>query len=191
MNEHPFLNGAAKPDADSAATQYSNNSNAALPPRKPTVVYACSGCSNAGELADRTARALARAKRAEMSCLAGIGGRVNSLMTKAERAEDILVIDGCPLNCARKTLELAGFREFRHLELHKLGVRKGSCPVTPERISQCTEAAVKMLDEPVPSRGQATVPPARLVEKLSGNEGEMVQLEAVNDRLDVAAVGHG
>ena len=43
-----------------------------------TVVYACSGCSDAGELADRIARRLTREGAAEMSCLAGIGGRVKS-----------------------------------------------------------------------------------------------------------------
>ena len=65
-----------------------------------------------------------------MSCLAGIGGRVKSLVLKAEKAEHILVMDGCPLNCAAHTLKLAGFQEFDHLELHKIGIRKGSCPVT-------------------------------------------------------------
>ncbi len=112
---------------------------------KRTVVYACSGCSDAGELADRTARELARSGQAEMSCLAGIGGRVKSLMNKAERAETILVIDGCPLNCARHTLELAGFRDFRHLELHRLGLRKGACPLTPERVAVATKAAAEII----------------------------------------------
>ena len=55
-----------------------------------TVVYACSGCSDAGELADRIARRLAGAGVAEMSCLAGVGGRVKPLMNKAAGAEHIL-----------------------------------------------------------------------------------------------------
>ncbi len=119
-----------------------------LAPKKPvTVVYACSGCSDAGEIADRVARQLSTEGVAQMSCLAGIGGRVKSLMTTAERAEQILVVDGCPLNCARKTLELAGFNQFAHLELHKLGIRKGSAPVTPERIAAGVEAAKTILAE--------------------------------------------
>ncbi len=92
--------------------------------KKPvTVVYACSGCSNAGEIADRVARQLTRSS-AQMSCLAGIGGRVKSLVATAEKAQRILVVDGCPLNCARRTLELAGFKSFDHLELNKIGIRK-------------------------------------------------------------------
>jgi uncharacterized metal-binding protein len=114
--------------------------------KKPTtVVYACSGCSDAGELADRIARQLSREGAAEMSCLAGIGGRVKSLVNKANAAERILAIDGCPLNCTRHTLELAGFKNFDHLELHKLGLRKGSCPVNDERIGTGVAAAKQML----------------------------------------------
>lgn len=122
-------------------------------PKKPsTVVYACSGCSDAGELADRIARQLTRDGAAEMSCLAGIGGRVKPLLNKAAGAERILAIDGCPLNCTRHTLELAGFKTFKHLELHKLGIRKGSCPVTNERIATGVEAAKKILAD---SRNEA------------------------------------
>lgn len=114
--------------------------------RKPaTVVYACSGCSDAGELADRIARRLTREGAAEMSCLAGIGGRVRPLVNKAASAERILAIDGCPLNCTRHTLELAGFKDFEHLELHTLGFRKNSCPVTDDRIAVGVHAAKKIL----------------------------------------------
>ena len=121
------------------------------PQEKPaTVVYACSGCSDAGELADRIARRLTREGAAEMSCLAGIGGRVKPLVNKAASAERILAIDGCPLNCTRHALELAGFKHFEHLELHKLGMKKNSCPATEERIATGVEAAQKIL-----SRGPA------------------------------------
>ena len=146
MNEYPALVGMER-NITADAAKSNDHSDGSTPAGKLTVVYACSGCSDAGELADRTARTLAQGKLAEMSCLAGIGGRVKSLMLKAERAEDILVIDGCPLNCARKTLELAGFKNFRHLELHKLGLRKGSCPVALERIALAVEAAAKMIEE--------------------------------------------
>jgi uncharacterized metal-binding protein len=114
------------------------------------VVYACSGCSDAGELADRIARRLAQAGDAEMSCLAGIGGRVKSLTRKAETAGRILVVDGCPLNCAAHTLKLSGFSTFEHLELQKLGLRKGSCPVTEERIRAGIQAAREVISRESP-----------------------------------------
>ena len=128
----------------------SDNSNPVGPEKPTTVVYACSGCSDAGEIADRVARQLTRDGAAKMSCLAGIGGRVKSLVSTAEKAERILVVDGCPLNCAAHTLKLAGFNQFDHLELHKIGIRKGSCPVTEERIASGVAAAKEILSgEPV------------------------------------------
>jgi uncharacterized metal-binding protein len=115
------------------------------PAKNAAIVYACSGCSDAGEIADRIARRLTREGAAQMSCLAGIGGRVRSLLLKAERAERILVVDGCPLNCAAHTLKLAGFAQFDHLELHKIGIRKGSCPVSDEHIEAGVAAAKEIL----------------------------------------------
>ena len=132
-------------------------SSPAATPKTSVVVYACSGCSDAGEIADRVARQLTREGVAQMSCLAGIGGRVKSLLARAEHAERILVVDGCPLNCARHTLELAGFKKFDHLELHKLGIRKGTAPVTEERIASGVAAARRLLEDE-----QSTVTPELL-----------------------------
>jgi uncharacterized metal-binding protein len=148
-----------------------NDSSIATAPNKPTtVVYACSGCSDAGEIADRVARQLTREGAAKMSCLAGIGGRVKNLMTTADKAERILVVDGCPLNCAAHTLKLAGFNKFEHLELHKIGVRKGSTPVTDERIADGVAAAIKILSAAVdakPNNNEPLTPPLPVVAELS------------------------
>ena len=146
-----------------------DNSNPTGLKKPTTVVYACSGCSDAGEIADRIARQLARDGAANMSCLAGIGGRVKSLVATAEKAERILVVDGCPLNCAAHTLKLAGFQKFDHLELHKLGVRRGSTPVTNGRIAEGVAAAVKILSAAVdakPNRSECLTPPLPAVAEL-------------------------
>ncbi len=113
-----------------------------------TVIYACSGCSDAGELADRTARRLSAAGLGKMSCLAGIGGRVKPLLRVAREAGRILVIDGCPLNCARHTLVSAGIEHFQHLSLDRFGLRKGSVPVTPENLATAVHAAESLLRAP-------------------------------------------
>jgi uncharacterized metal-binding protein len=129
-----------------------NRSPNAAPPSAanplPVLVYACSGCSDAGELADHIARQLTRDGIAQMSCLAGIAGQVKSLVAKAESARRILVIDGCPLACGRQTLELAGFKQFEHLGLQDIGLRKGSCSVDEPNVSLGVEAARKMIQPP-------------------------------------------
>ncbi|MDD5138754.1 MAG: putative zinc-binding protein [Verrucomicrobiales bacterium] len=144
-----------------------DHSNPPAPAKPSTVVYACSGCSDAGELADRIARQLTRDGAAQMSCLAGIGGRVKSLVAKAENAERILAIDGCPLNCTRHTLELAGFKNFEHLELHKVGIRKGSAPVTDERIASGVTAAKKILAGDVDAKENRAENPRTILSETS------------------------
>ncbi len=109
------------------------------------MVYACSGCSDTGELADRIARKLARDGVAEMSCIAGVGGCVRPLLNTAKSAAQVLAIDGCPLACVANTLRVAGVRDYEHLELHKLGFRKGQTPLTEEHVRTGVEAALEKI----------------------------------------------
>jgi uncharacterized metal-binding protein len=46
------------------------------------------------------------------------------LIKSAEVSDRIIVIEGCPVNCASKTLELAGFKADRQIVISELGVRK-------------------------------------------------------------------
>ena len=66
--------------------------------------------------------------------------------TKAAKA--ILAIDGCPLHCARKTLELAGFTKFEHIRLSELGMEKSKSPATEERIAEVVKRGKARLAEP-------------------------------------------
>jgi uncharacterized metal-binding protein len=118
--------------------------NQSEPDLRP-IVYSCSGCSDAGELADRVARTLSRSGAAEMSCIVGVGGRVKPLLNKACSAERILAIDGCALNCVANTLRGAGVTSFQHLELQKLGFRKGNVPVNEESIARGVNAAADLI----------------------------------------------
>lgn len=106
----------------------------------PTLIFACSGAADVGEIADRAARRLAREGAGKMYCLAGVGGRVSGILASTQAAERILAIDGCPLACAKNTLERAGIPGFRHLQLAEIGLSKGDSPVTEERIERVVAA---------------------------------------------------
>ena len=80
-----------------------------------------------------------------MYCLAGIGGRVRTIMETTRTAAKILVIDGCPQDCARKLMEQAGFNGFQHLKLADLGLQKGSSPSTDENIRLVTRRGAELL----------------------------------------------
>ena len=107
----------------------------------PALIFPCSGGSDVGALADLAARQMTRDGSGKMYCLAGIGGRVSGILASTESAAKILAIDGCPLNCAKKTLELAGFSGFEHLCLADIGFQKSQSPATPENIAKVAQAA--------------------------------------------------
>jgi len=109
------------------------------------LVYPCSGAADTGEIADRAARRLDVEDVAWMSCLAGIGGRVSGPMASATAAHAILVIDGCPQDCAKKSLELAGFTKVKHLRVTDLGFIKGQAPATDETVRLVVAAAAATL----------------------------------------------
>jgi uncharacterized metal-binding protein len=91
---------------------------------KLPLVYACSGCSNAAQLANTLAVRLDREQRAEMSCIAGVGGDVRALLKTARSGRQILVLDGCPLHCARSCLARHAIEPHAHVDLSKFGVKK-------------------------------------------------------------------
>lgn len=98
------------------------------PPVSLPLVYSCSGCSSAAQLANHLAVRLDREGLAEMSCIAGVGGNVRSLVRKARDAADagrpIVAIDGCVLVCAKACLAQRGVTPDEHVLLAEQGVRK-------------------------------------------------------------------
>jgi uncharacterized metal-binding protein len=111
----------------------------------PKLIFACSGAADVGGLADRAARQMTLDQTGKMYCLAGIGGRVKGILETTRAAAKILAIDGCPQECARKTLEQAGFTGFQHLTLASLGLHKGSSPATDERIRLVANKGAELL----------------------------------------------
>ena len=96
--------------------------SAASDPRP--LVYSCSGCSSAAQLANHVAVRLDRSGVAEMSCIAGVGGDVASLVKTARSGRPIVALDGCALVCVRSTLARHGITPTRHYQLQQYGVKK-------------------------------------------------------------------
>jgi uncharacterized metal-binding protein len=88
------------------------------------LVYSCSGCSSAAQLANHAAVRLDREQVAEMSCIAGVGGDVESLVRTAASGRAIVALDGCELQCVKHCLRRHGIEPTLHYKLSDLGVRK-------------------------------------------------------------------
>jgi uncharacterized metal-binding protein len=88
------------------------------------LVYSCSGCSSAAQLANHVALQLDRRGDAEMSCIAGVGGDVPHLMKTVRSGRPIIALDGCPLACVKSVLARHAITADRHYALQKYGVKK-------------------------------------------------------------------
>lgn len=101
-----------------------------------TLIFPCSGAADTGEIADRAARSFARTNCAGMSCLAGVGANLSGFIASAKGADRLLVIDGCPVDCALKTLAEKGVTEnIEHIRVTDLGFVKGKSPASDERVA--------------------------------------------------------
>lgn len=111
-----------------------------------SLVFVCSGSADVGELTDRAARQLRRQGLAAMSCLASIGARDQDIMFNADLADHVLLIDGCPKACTRRTFEQAGMNmPWLHFDLSAVGLLKGKSPLTQENLQRVIDRAADML----------------------------------------------
>lgn len=109
------------------------------------MIFACSGAANTGAMADLAARKLAGDGVGKMYCLAGLGGDIQPIIDTTKAAGKVLAIDGCPTDCARRTLERVGFKDYLHMRVTDLGMEKGSSPVTDESIGKIAGRGSEML----------------------------------------------
>ena len=112
----------------------------------PKLIFPCSGAADVGAISDLAGRSLTKKGWGKMFCLAGIGGRVSGILESTKATSKILVIDGCPLDCAKLTLENAGFTEFDQIKVTDLGMEKGKTPLSDENITLVVNEAKKKLD---------------------------------------------
>ena len=98
-------------------------------------VLACSGACDLGEITDLLARKLRSNNVRNMKCLAMIACD-NKPLIENLKSSNILVIDGCPIDCAKKIMESANLKEFRHIRLTDYGFKKAETPVNDVNINK-------------------------------------------------------
>ncbi len=108
---------------------------------KERVVFACSGAADVGELADKVARKMRSDGFGKMSCLIGVGAKLDSFLQTARNSHTV-VIDGCSVNCGKKAVEAAGITGT-FITLTEMGIEKGKSPVTDVLVNKTVEAIKK------------------------------------------------
>ena len=100
-------------------------------------IVACSGASNTGCFTDSVARKLAESRQANMLCLAKIAIDDEKLIQSTKSSKDkIVVLDGCPFNCADIILKREGIDQFHHINTTNFGITKGKTPVTDDKVNE-------------------------------------------------------
>jgi uncharacterized metal-binding protein len=111
---------------------------------KTRIIYACSGIgSNVGQLANAAACQLTREGYGGGSCLAGVGGGIEKLVGMGKSADERVVIDGCPVACAKKILDDKGLAIDRYVLITDLGITKTPGPSFFESDVQTVVDAVR------------------------------------------------
>ncbi len=88
------------------------------------LIFPCSGGSNVGQIANQAGVKLTQDGTGRFFCLAGIGGHVSGMIESTKAGKVIVAIDGCPVQCAKKTLEHAGFKIDEYVEITSMGIEK-------------------------------------------------------------------
>ncbi len=102
-------------------------------------IVSCSGASNTGKFADEVARVLMSQGNAKMLCLARFSiDKPFAKTTKGEIAK-LVVLDGCSIDCAKKTMLENGIENFTHIHTTDYGIVKGQTPFSKEKAMEIVE----------------------------------------------------
>ena len=88
------------------------------------LVYSCSGCSSAAQMANYMALQLDKRGVAEMSCSTGVAAGIPALLKIARSGRTVIALDGCPLACTKKCLAQHDITPDDYIQLGSYGVKK-------------------------------------------------------------------
>ncbi len=113
---------------------------------RKVLLYACSGAANVAEIADHAARQLTAEGLGQMYCLAGLGAGIGNMIQTARDADLNLVLDGCPLDCARLIFQKAGLTNVKIIRITDQGIAKAKgVKITEEQVQKIVDLAKQEL----------------------------------------------
>lgn len=92
--------------------------------QKKVLLYACSGGANVAEASDKACRELMSEGLGSMFCLAGLGAGIEGMIQQAREVDLNIVIDGCPMDCARKIFDKLELSNVHCVRATDLGLEK-------------------------------------------------------------------
>lgn len=105
------------------------------------IVIACSGAADVGLISDQVARKLAKNNDRKMSCMALFASCSNEMIGDFKQ-KDILVIDGCSVDCGKKIMDQRGISDYSYLRITDLGFEKGKTPANEANVNTVFEKSL-------------------------------------------------
>jgi uncharacterized metal-binding protein len=77
-----------------------------------------------GQLSNDLAKKMSKEGIGKMACIAAVGAGGPMAIKAANEAKIVLIIDGCPMGCAKKIVEKAGIRPTLQVLVTDIGMKK-------------------------------------------------------------------
>ena len=90
------------------------------------IIFPCAGQANTGQITNLAAIQLTEEGFGSIACVALLATGAEGLIAGANDADEVVVLDGCPMLCAKKIAEAQGVPVGQHLVVTDLGIAKGS-----------------------------------------------------------------
>jgi uncharacterized metal-binding protein len=90
------------------------------------IIFPCAGQANVGQLTNLAAIQLTEEGYGSIACVALLAIGAENLVANAMNADEVVILDGCPMLCAKKIAGAQGVAGRQHLVMTELGITKGS-----------------------------------------------------------------
>jgi len=96
----------------------------ALAGGKKRIMFPCAGTANVGLISNAAALQLAEEGYGVATCIALLGSGDPGLKKRMADADEVVIIDGCPMTCGAKISELQGVAIDQHIVITAVGIDK-------------------------------------------------------------------
>ncbi|PKG31560.1 putative zinc-binding protein [Methanoregula sp.] len=92
---------------------------------KKRIIFPCAGQANTGQLTNLAALQLTEEGYGSIACVALLAIGSENLVANALNADEVVILDGCPMLCAKKIAGAQGVAAGQHIVLTEIGITKG------------------------------------------------------------------
>lgn len=89
------------------------------------IIFPCAGVANVGQISNEAAIRLTEEGYGAATCIALLGSGDAGLKQRIAEAEEVVIIDGCPVVCGTKIAKVQGITPAQHIVITGLGIEKG------------------------------------------------------------------